>query len=127
MRVSEGIPRGRKIFPYHPELFKEHEEVIVFNREEFKRTYLSMHEYIDELVNLYSCFDQDRCWELEALWHVIMERIHMININKDLFYEFNDLQTYLDTHLCTEESISEDQLAESVSKLPAESLGVSWL
>lgn len=127
MRVSEGVPRGRKIFLYHPELFKEHEEVIVYNRYEFKRTYLSIREYIDEIMKLYYCFDQDRYWELEALWHVIMERIHMININKDLFYELNDLQTYLDTHLCIDELISEGQLAESVSKLPAESLGVSWL
>ena len=35
MRVSEGVPRGRIAELYNPEMFQEHEEVIVFTRNEF--------------------------------------------------------------------------------------------
>jgi hypothetical protein len=35
MRVSEGVPKGRFAELYNPEMFQEHEEVIVFTRDEF--------------------------------------------------------------------------------------------
>lgn len=127
MRVSEGEPRGRKIFFYHPELFKEREEVIVFDRDEFKRTYFLIHEYIGEIVKLYCCYDRDRYWELEALWQIIMERIHMININKELFYELKDAQTYLDTYVKIPVESPEDLYADTATKAPIESLDVGWL
>ena len=44
MRVSEGIPNGRIAELSNPEMFKEHEEVIVFTRNEFNRFYTSMME-----------------------------------------------------------------------------------
>ena len=47
MRVSEGVPRGRIVELYNPGLFQEREEVIVFTRDEFSRTYTSMREQID--------------------------------------------------------------------------------
>jgi len=44
MRVSEGVPRGRIAELYNPEMFHEHEEVIVFTREEFSHFYTSIQE-----------------------------------------------------------------------------------
>lgn len=39
MRVSQGIPHGPKAGLYGPELFQDHEEVIVYEREEFWRNF----------------------------------------------------------------------------------------
>jgi len=47
MRVSEGVPNGRIAELYNPEMFQEHEEVIIFTRNEFNRFYTSMREQID--------------------------------------------------------------------------------
>ena len=44
MRVSEGIPNGRIAELSDPEMFQEHEEVIVFTRDEFNSFYTSMME-----------------------------------------------------------------------------------
>lgn len=55
MKVSEGTPRGRFVELYNPENFQEHEEVIVFTRDEFNRIYTSMHEqinYINKKIHL---------------------------------------------------------------------------
>ncbi len=49
MGVSEGVPRGRIAELSHPEMFKEHEEVIVFTRDEFSRFYTSMKQQIDHV------------------------------------------------------------------------------
>lgn len=127
LRVSEGVPRGRRVFLYHPELFNEHEEVIVYNREEFKRSYLSMQESIDFIMKSCYFFDQDRYWEIEGLWPRIMERINIINININSFYEQKGVQTYLDTYLNIDELINKDKVAESMSKVPAKPLHASWL
>ena len=54
MRVSEGVPRGRIAELYNPGMFKEREEVIIFTREEFSRTYTSMREQID-YINKTDC------------------------------------------------------------------------
>ena len=42
MRVSEGMPKGRFAELSNPEMFQEHEEVIVFTREQFAMYYTSM-------------------------------------------------------------------------------------
>ena len=47
MRVTEAVPNGRIVEVYNPGLFPEYEEVIVFAREEFNRTYSSIREQID--------------------------------------------------------------------------------
>ena len=52
MRVSEAVPDGRIAELYNPEMFTEHEEVIVFQREEFSRTYRSIMEQIDYIVKV---------------------------------------------------------------------------
>jgi len=50
MRMSEGVPKGQIAEIYHPEMFQEHEEVIVFTRNEFSRFYYSMQDQIDYLI-----------------------------------------------------------------------------
>ena len=50
MRISEGVPNGRIAELYNPEMFQEHEEVIVFTRNEFSRFYYSMQDQIDYLI-----------------------------------------------------------------------------
>lgn len=52
MRVSEGVPNGRIAELSHPEMFQEHEEVIVFTRNEFNRFYNSMIEQINYVNNM---------------------------------------------------------------------------
>ena len=47
MRMNEGVPKGRIAELYTPDMFQEHEEVIVFTREEFNRFYTSMMDQID--------------------------------------------------------------------------------
>jgi len=48
---SQGVPCGRKVELYNPELFDEHEEVVIFTREEFNRTYESIMEHMN-FINL---------------------------------------------------------------------------
>ncbi|AXV40384.1 hypothetical protein [Methanobacterium sp. BAmetb5] len=127
MRVSEGIPRGRKVHLYHPELLSDHEEVIIYTRDEFKRNYLAMREYIDYAFKQYSQIDSEREFELTGHWARIMERIHFINVDMDLFLDKKPSQAYLDTYVKIPVDPSDDLLAESTSNVPAKSLGVNWL
>jgi hypothetical protein len=46
MRVSQGIPHDPKARPYYPELFQDH-EVIIYEREEFRRNFTGMKGYIE--------------------------------------------------------------------------------
>lgn len=41
-RVNEGVPRGRIVELYSPDMFRKHEEVIIFNRDEFNHTYTTL-------------------------------------------------------------------------------------
>lgn len=50
MRASQGIPHGPKARLYHPELFKDHEEVIVYEREEFRRNFIHIRESINNII-----------------------------------------------------------------------------
>ena len=127
MRVSEGVPRGRKIFLYHPELFKEHEEIIVYNRQEFKRAYLSINEYIDFIFKQYSQIDRERDFELAGHWARIMGRIHFINQNMELFLDKGPSQSYLDTYIKIPVDPSEDLLVESATKVSPDPLLADWL
>jgi hypothetical protein len=64
MRISEGVPKGQFVELYNPEMFQDHEEVIVFTREEFKRYYKSMQEQIDFIneIDLYLKMSEE--WKL---------------------------------------------------------------
>lgn len=45
MRTSQGASYGRFGDLYHPEVFNDHEEVIVFKREEFKCIQINDEQY----------------------------------------------------------------------------------
>lgn len=49
MRASQGIPHGPKARLYYPELFQDHEEVIVYEREEFRRTFTNLRNNIRDI------------------------------------------------------------------------------
>lgn len=99
MRISEGVPRGRFVKPYNPEMFSEGEELIVFTRDEFNRTYTSIFEQIVHIdkTNLY--MDRDEEWKLMGYWPKIMERVHILDLNMDLIFKNELLQSYLDAYL----------------------------
>jgi hypothetical protein len=99
MRVSEGVPRGRITGLYHPEMFQEHEEVIVFTRDELNRTYTSMQEQIDYINKAVLHIYGSEEWKLIGYWPKIMEKVHLLDINMDLIFKNKPLQTYLDSYI----------------------------
>ena len=68
MRVSEGTPNGRIAELYNPEMFQEHEEVIVFTRDEFNRCYTSMRQQIDYINEIDLYLDRSEEWKLIGYW-----------------------------------------------------------
>jgi len=127
MRISEAIPRGRNVHLYHPELFSDHEEVIIYTRDEFRRNYLAMREYIEYAFKQYSQIDSEREWELAGYWDRIMERIHFLNVNMELLLDKGPSQAYLDTYVEIPVDPSEDLLLESARNVSPDSLLADWL
>lgn len=99
MRVSEAIPRGRKVHLYHPELFSNHEEVIIYTRDEFRRNYLAMREYIEYAFKQYGLIDSERDFELAGYWARIMERIHFLNVNTELLLDKKTFEKHTQIHM----------------------------
>jgi len=92
MRVSEGVPKGRIAELYNPEMFQEHEEVIIFTREEFSRFYNSMQNQINYINRIDLFFDRSEDWKLLGLWPKIMERVHILDVNIDSILTNEPLQ-----------------------------------
>lgn len=99
MRVSEGIPFGRKAELCNPEIFEEHETVIVFTREEINRIYNSIMAEIDNITKIDLHLDRDEEWKLISYWPKIMQSVHNIDTNIDSIFENEPLQSYLDTYI----------------------------
>jgi hypothetical protein len=100
MRVSEGVPKGRFAELYHPEMFQENEEVIVFTRDEFSRFYNSMQQQIDYVNDIDLFLDRNEEWKLLGYWPKVMERLHIVDINIDTILKQDPLQqSYLDAAL----------------------------
>lgn len=99
MRVSEGVPKGRYIQLYHPEMFQEYEEVIVFNMDEFQRTYSSIEEHICHINRTYLRLDGDDEWKLLGYWPKIIDRVHLLDLNINSFFKSEPLQCYLDAYI----------------------------
>ena len=79
MRASEGIPNGRIAELSQPEMFTEHEEVIVFTRNEFNRFYSSMMEQINYINKIDLYLDKSEDWKLIGYWPKILQRIHLLD------------------------------------------------
>ena len=126
MRASQGASYGRYGELYHPEVFNDHEEVIVFKREEFASVFKSMMNSIDYINDIDLKFNREDDYKLMGLWPQIMGRIHIIDVNIDDFIVQDPLQGSLDAFLYpATESISTG-LIKSGLKLPEKPLGIDW-
>jgi hypothetical protein len=121
MRVSEGVPNGRIAELYNPGLFQKHEEVIVFEREGFKRTYNSIREQIEYINKIAVHLDEGEDWKLLGYWPKILERIHILDINMNLMFKEEPVQCYLDTYLHNAVRSSKNHVAVSARKVPIQS------
>jgi len=114
MRVSEGLPKGRIAELYNPEMFEKHEEVIVFTREEFSRTYSSMKEQIEYINKIDLYLNPDEEWKLIGYWPKILGSVHILNMNLDSILIKEPLQSYLDA--CFYDTTGSSHKNVSVSK-----------
>ncbi|WP_321421250.1 hypothetical protein [uncultured Methanobacterium sp.] len=127
MKVSQGVICGRRVQLYHPELFKEHEEVIIFTREEFRRIYESMVQQIERITLLDMSLDRCETWKMLGAWPKIMERVHLLNLNLETIFSNKPLQTYLDTYVYDNTELPEIVTESLNGMVTVESLGTTWL
>jgi len=72
MRASPGASYGRYGELYHPKLFTDHEEVIVFKIEEFASAFKSMMNSIEYINDIDLKFNRQDDYQLLGLWPQIM-------------------------------------------------------
>ena len=121
MRISEGVPNGRIAELYNPEMFQEHEEVIVFPREGFNRIYRSIQEQIDYINKVEMHLDRSEEWKLIGYWTRILERINILDLNMNSMLEKEPMQCYLDSYLYNTIKSSKNKVAASPRKVPIQS------
>ncbi|HHT19466.1 MAG TPA: hypothetical protein GXZ72_07900 [Methanobacterium sp.] len=121
MRVSQGIPVGAKAKLYDPDSFHDREEVIIYSREEFKRTYVAMHNQVHDIFLMERLWDQEDNKKLMGQWYWIMGKIHIINSELDSFLSAKPSQSYLDAYLHSPIKKREDNGLGSLIKLASES------
>jgi len=115
------------VYLYHPEYFNEHEEVIIFTREEFRRMYQSMSAQMEQINRTYLTLDPGEEWRVIGVWFKIMESIHRLNLNLDDIFSNKPLQTYLDTYIHDTIDSPPMVLPSSLNEVVTpESLGVNW-
>jgi len=127
MRASQGIPHGPKARLYHPELFQDHEEVIVYEREEFRRNFTGMRGYIKDIFLMYLQLDHENDYMLLGQWPRIMDRIHIINIELDSFFSERPVQCCLDTYMHSPVNATNHEIRDSVKIPQIESMSLDWL
>lgn len=127
MRVSQGVLCRMRVELYHPELFKEHEEVIIFTREEFRRIYESMVQQIEHITLLDMSLDRSETWKMLGVWPRIMERVHLLNLNLETIFSNKPLQAYLDTYVYDNTELPEIATESLNGMVTVESLGTTWL
>lgn len=115
MRASQAIPFGAKAILYHPELFSEHEEVIIYERHEFRRTFSSIRDYIQEIfLKNHQLEQQQNSRRLMGEWMWIMERVHLINNSLEDFFTETPCQGYLDSYIHNPVESEEDGVLKSL-------------
>jgi hypothetical protein len=117
MRVSEGVPRGRIVELYNPGMFQDREEVIVFTRDEFNRTYTSMQEQIDFINRTDLHLNRGEEWKLIGYWPKILEKVQILDINLDSILKKEPVQCYLDACLYNTIRSSKKNLEVSKEKV----------
>lgn len=113
MRVSEGVPFGRIAELYNPEMFEEHENVIVFTRDDINRRCTSIRAEIDYINKIDLHLDRSEEWKLIGYWPKIMQSVHRIDMNMDLIFKKGHLQSYLDAYLYNDICSSQKNVAVS--------------
>jgi len=113
LRVGEGAPMGRFAKLYNPEIFEEHEEVIIFTRDDINRTYNSIMAQIDDINKIDLHLDREEEWKLIGYWPKIMHKVHHIDLNMDLMLKKEPLQSYLDAYLYNNVCSSKKNVAVS--------------
>lgn len=113
MRFSEGTPQGRYAEITYSEMFNDHEEVIVFTRDEFSRVYMSIMERLDTITLIDLHLDRNENWKMIGYWPKIIQNVHRIDRNIDQLLKKEPAQSYLDAYLYTttpqKELISEEE------------------
>ncbi len=99
MRFSEGTTKGRFVELNHPEMFQDHEDIIVFTREEFSWMYKSMLDQINHVNDIALKMADNDEWKLMGCWPKIMERIHIFDKNMNMLLAEKPQQAYLDAFL----------------------------
>ena len=116
MRVSEGVPFGRIAKPYDPEMFQEHENVIVFTRDDINRTYVSIMAEIDYINKIDLNLDRSEEWKLIGYWPKIMQSVQQIDMNMDLMFKKEPIQSYIDAYLYNNIQSTHKNIAVSETK-----------
>jgi len=104
---------GRFAKLYNPEIFREHEEVIIFTRDDINRTYNSIMAQIDDINKIDSHLDRKEEWKLIGYWPQIMQRVCHIDVNMDLMFKKESMQSYLDAYLYNNVCSSKKNVAVS--------------
>jgi len=113
MRVSEGVPFGRIAELSNPEMFEEHENVIVFTRNDINRRCTSIMAEIDYINKIDLHLDRSEEWKLIGYWPKIMQSVHRIDMNMDLIFKKGSMQSYLDAYLYKDIHSSQRNVAVS--------------
>ena len=117
MRVTEAVPNGRIAELYNPEMFNEHEEVIVFAREDFNRTYSSIREQSDYINKVDMHLDRVEEWKLLGYWTKILGRINILDINMNSMFKEEPVQFLLDSYLYDTIRSSEKKVSVAANKV----------
>jgi hypothetical protein len=120
MRISEGVPRGRIAELYNPGMFQEREEVIVFTRDEFNRTYTSMRDQIDYINKTDLHINRSEEWKLLGYWPKILGKIHILDMNITSILKKEPVQCYLDACLFNSVQSTHKNVETSKKKVPVQ-------
>ncbi|NYB52626.1 MAG: hypothetical protein HVN35_08730 [Methanobacteriaceae archaeon] len=130
MRASQGVPSGRKVMLYHPELFCEYEEVIIYPQREFKRNFMTIKDHVNYSFLMDCQFGIREEWQIMGYWLAILERVNMIEIGMNQFFSARESQSCLDSYLYAEfsdETINLDgEISESLIQVHTKPLSFDW-